>query len=675
MRLVNFLRRHWVRMGLGLVLTGFFVLHANRTVDAPFIRKMDYLTYDFRLNLTMPTTVDKRIVIVDIDERSLAEEGRWPWPRDKLSRLVDHLFDHYQVAVVGFDVVFAEADEDRVLNRIESLTAPTDDARWQQLLDIVDPLRDAAFAKSLAGRKTILGYYFSHHPEHTETSGVLPEPVLPAEIADALEVSTVRTYGYGANLPVLQAAAAGAGYFDNVLSDEDGVFRRAPLLQSYKGALYESLSVAVAEAYLGQTLGFGDNNEAVTIGERAIAVDGIMAALIPYRGTQGSFRYISATDILAKRLDADFIKGDIVLVGTTAPGLYDLRNTPVQKVYPGVEIHANLVSGILDGRFLKNPPYTLASETLALVLVGLVLVFAMPALSAALSSLLSLVVLAAVVLVNLYFWQVHALVLPLAGVLLLILALYLLNMTYGFLTESRHKRDLTRRFGQYVPPEIVGEMSEDPKSYSLAGERRSMTVLFSDVRGFTRISEGLDPVELTRLMNRLLTPMTQTIHAQRGTIDKYMGDAIMAFWGAPLPDDQHAAHAVAAALEMQQILATLRDEFRAQHWPEVRMGIGINSGPMSVGNMGSEFRMAYTVLGDAVNLGARLEGLTKQYGVGIVVSETTRDAAPGFRYRELDLVRVKGREQPLRIFEPLGVAGTLEPAAEEIGRASCRERV
>ena len=268
--------------------------------------------------------------------------------------------------------------------------------------------------------------------------------------------------------------------------------------------------------------------------------------------------------------------------------------------------------------------------------------------------------LTAVVLAGTFFAWENNLILPLASPLLLILLMFMLHMSYGFFIESRGKRQLAHLFGHYIPPELVDEMSVSPDEYSLEGENREMTVLFSDVRGFTSISEGMDPKQLTQLMNALLTPMTRVIHKNRGTIDKYMGDAIMSFWGAPLHDSEHARHALYAAIEMMQELEVMQREFKQRGWPEVNIGIGLNTGDMNVGNMGSEFRMAYTVLGDAVNIGSRLEGLTKNYGVNIIVSESTKAAIPEFVFRELDLVRVKGKNEPVAIFEPVCHKNDLE---------------
>jgi adenylate cyclase len=262
-------------------------------------------------------------------------------------------------------------------------------------------------------------------------------------------------------------------------------------------------------------------------------------------------------------------------------------------------------------------------------------------------------------------WQVHNLIVPLASSLVMTAALFVFNMSYGFFVDSRSKRLLARLFGQYVPPELVDEMAKDPGEYSLEGSNQELTVLFSDVRGFTTISEGLDPRQLTQLMNDFLTPMTKVIHRHRGTIDKYMGDAIMAFWGAPLQDKDHARHALLAAMDMVAELEALQSSFKAKGWSPIKIGVGLNTGDMTVGNMGSEFRLAYTVMGDAVNLGSRLEGLTKVYGVQIIVSQFTRDRVPDFAFRELDCVRVKGKDKPVRIFEPMGPLDQLSKQVQE----------
>ncbi|MDZ7842369.1 MAG: adenylate/guanylate cyclase domain-containing protein [Gammaproteobacteria bacterium] len=649
--------RHGLRMLIGLVLAAPFVMHAAGMLDLGVLRTLEYFAYDTRLRLTVPETVDERVVIVDVDEKSLAVEGRWPWPRDRMARLVDALFEDYSIGVLGFDMVFAEQERHTAFENLEDMLRSGGQGALADQVASLTPRTDARFAESLEGRPVALGYYFSGNANST---GRLPEPYLPAEIAETMAIPAPRANGYGANLPVLQDAARHGGFFDNPLSDEDGVFRRAPTLQSYQGGLYESLSLAVVQLHLDQPLSIGDNNEHLYAGDRTVPLDQNMAAFVPYRGGQGSFPYVSASDVLSGSVpDPTVLRNAIVLVGTTAPGLYDLRNTPLQKVYPGVEVHANLISGVLDGRFLNRPAYMRGAELVAGAALAVALAVAFPLLGAIGGAVLGGAALALVVALNLYLWVQHDLVASVAPAVLMILLLFLFNVAYGFITESRSRRALARRFGQYVPPELVEEMSDNPDQYSMKGDRREMSVLFSDVRGFSRLAENMDPEELSALMNELLTALTRVIHEQRGTIDKYMGDAVMAFWGAPLRDPQHAAGAVMAALRMVEAVKGVAGEFQARGWPVIKMGIGINTGPMNVGDMGSEFRMAYTVLGDAVNVGSRLEGLTRVYGIDIVVSESTVREAPDFAYRLLDRVRVKGRDTPLDIYEPLGQAAEI----------------
>ena len=388
-----------------------------------------------------------------------------------------------------------------------------------------------------------------------------------------------------------------------------------------------------------------------------VPVDESVAALIPYRGRERSFPYISAADVLKGRVDKSQLDGRIILVGTTAPGLMDLRATPVGATYPGVEVHANLIAGILDGKIKEKPGYIMGIEVLQLIFFGGLLAFILPLLSPMRASMLTSAVLFLIVAINLSLWSSANLVLPLASGLLLSVLLFGANMSWGYFVESRTKRQFTELFGQYVPPELVDEMARDPEAYSMVGRNVELTVLFSDVRGFTTISEGLDPQELSQLMNEYLGAMTEVIRKNRGTLDKYIGDAIMAFWGAPVADPEHARHAVLTAMAMQKALKTLAEPFRARGWPELHIGVGVNTGMMTVGDMGSPVRKAYTVMGDAVNLGSRLESITKQYGVGIIVGPQTREQLGDMVFRELDKVRVKGKDEPVTMFEPLGMVG------------------
>ncbi|MBI3069479.1 MAG: adenylate/guanylate cyclase domain-containing protein, partial [Betaproteobacteria bacterium] len=644
---------------------------------------LEAIVYDTRLTLTMPRTVDPRIVILDIDEKSLAEkeqggEGHWPWPRDRLALLLDKLFDHYGVAIVGFEIVFAERDESSGIRVLERLGAQElrDVPQFQSAFGRIRPqlAYDDIFAAKMKGRPVVLGYTFSGEEEaRAPKKGLLPAPTLPTGTFAGRNIGFVGFNGYTANLPELQKVAASAGHF-NPFTDDDGIVRRVPLLAEYRGGYYEALALAMVRVLLGSprlqpgfpgdaglSKGYG-GLEWLEVGPLRIPVDENVTSLVSYRGRKGSFKYLSVVDVLNARTEVADLKGKIVLVGTTAPGLLDLRATPVDPVYPGVEIHANLIAGILDQNIKQKPAYVVGAEFTLLALAGLAMALLLPLLNPFKATVTTLLVLVLVLAMNVVVFHYGHLVLPLAAALTMILLLFALNMSYGFFIEARGKRQITGLFGQYVPPELVDEMAKDPEKFSMEGESREMTVLFTDVRGFTTISEGLDPKELSNLMNSFLTPLTEVIYKHRGTIDKYMGDCIMAFWGAPLLDPNHARNGIVAGLEMHQALRALNPQFQARGWPHIRIGVGLNSGRMSVGNMGSRIRLAYTVMGDAVNLASRLEGITKQYGADIIVGEGTKDLVSDVVFRELDRVRVKGKDEPVAIFEPLGFTGQVDKA-------------
>jgi adenylate cyclase len=596
-----------------------------------------------------------------------------------VGELSKRLTEHYKVAVFGMDVLFAEPESQASLKMMERLSrrGTSQDREAQALLKRLQPLLDGdqAFARDMKGRNVVMGYYFKRENnfEAVNQSGKLPAPACDiAQLAGQgmkLQVAT----GFGANLPLLQNAAAGGGHIvPNV--DPDGVIRSLPLLMEFEGKCYESLSMAMLRRALGGpqvTVERGIDRwskHSLKVGELRIPVKADSSVWIPYRGFQGSFPYVSAVDVLEGRVDRSQLEGAVAILGTTAAGLLDLRETPVGSTYAGVEVHANMIGGMLDGSIKKSPTAIAGMEVWILLVLGVTFAVLLGRANPVQVMWLALGTSVLILIVNLMVWIGASVVIPLASSLLLITSLFVLNMSYGFLAEERNKRMYKERFGQYVSPEVIEEMISNPKLLeSMEGTSRNMTVLFSDIRNFTSISEGMEPKQLMRMMNEYLTPMTRLIidkDKYQGTIDKYIGDAIMAFWGAPLLDENHAKHGVLAALDMQKLVVELSTQFKAQGWSEIKIGVGLNTGMMSVGNMGSSFRRAYTVLGDSVNLAARLEGLTKEYGVGILVSESTRDAAPGIVYRELDKVRVKGKDVAVSIYEPVGIAG--EVSAEQL---------
>ena len=673
------MKQHIVRIGLGIAVLLIFLAHAAEVFNIRFINQLDAIIYDARLKLTMPKKLDERIVILDIDEKSLGKLGRWPWNRDKMAKLMNKLMgdgkDDYGVAMIGFDVVFAEPDTSSGIATLESL-AKTDLQSVPEFQDKLKQLRpaldfDDQFAKSLIGKPVVLGYYLSSE-ENAEKSGALPPPALPKDHFKNRNIDWFKWNGHGGNLPQFQKAALSAGLF-NPIVDLDGVVRRVPMLSEYNGVYYEALSLAMFRAMLGSVnLEPGYPPERflsksysglewleLKAGSRVfrIPVDKTASALVPYRGGGGpaanSFRYISLGDVWEGKVPKDALKGKVAIWGTTAPGLLDLRSTPVGEAYPGVEIHANLLSGMMSQTFKEKPAYVIGAEVVLLVIGGVALALLMPFLSPLRATFVALIAMSLVMLLNYVVYTQADIVIPLAASLMMTAALFTLNMAYGYFIESRSKRQFTELFGQYVPPELVDEMARDPEKYTMQPTSADLTILFSDVRGFTTISESLSPDDLRDFINQYLTAMSAVISKHRGTLDKYIGDAVMAFWGAPVPDPDHARQAVISAVEMQQACAELDQQFRAKGWPALKIGIGVNTGNVRVGDMGSKVRKAYTVMGDPVNLASRLEGRTKEYGVGVMVGENTEKVVKDFLYRELDRIRVKGKNEPVAIFEPI----------------------
>jgi adenylate cyclase len=665
-----------VRIGLGFAVVLLFLLHSNHLIKLPLINNMEGALYDMRLRATMPDTLYPQVVIIDIDEKSLQQEGRWPWSRARMGDLIQTLTDHYKVAVVGIDVVFAEPESLASLKLLQQI-AKQESSQNKQMSTLLAKLQiqldgDQVFAKKIQQRNVVLGYFFMRRNNFNESSqtGELPTPSCDLAQLNKHEMSLQQATGFGANLALLQNAAAGGGHFIPNL-DADGIIRTIPLLMAYQGKCYEALSLAIVRRLLNTpkvSVEVGADpwsKHTLNVGELSVPVAKDGSAWIPYRGYQPSYKYISASDVLNKKIDRTELEDVVTLLGTTAAGLLDLRETPVGSAYAGVEAHANMVSGMLENNVKKSPTALPGIESWMLLLLGIFAAVLLGSTAPMHVMWIALASGAVVFMANIMLWIGSAVVLPLASPLLLLCVLFVLNVSYGFLAEERTKRLYKERFGQYVSPEVIEEMIDNPElTESMEGSSRNMTVLFSDIRNFTTISEGMESKDLMRMMNEYLTPMTRLIidkDQYQGTIDKYIGDAIMAFWGAPLFDAKHAQHGVLAALDMQRLAAQLTIEFKAKGWAEIRIGVGLNTGAMSVGNMGSSFRRAYTVLGDSVNLAARLEGLTKEYGVGILVSESTKDGTSGIVYRELDRVRVKGKELAVRIYEPIGLTADVSP--------------
>ncbi len=660
--LIRALRRLARPFGVALTIAIAFY-HAYLGLYAPpMLERLEALFYDLRFRVALEAPpIAQKIVIVDIDETSIDVEGRWPWSRARMGDMLAALYDNGAI-IVGFDVTFPEPERNPV---DEVLTDPAIAAHAGNTLRAARARfdADAKFAQDIARGETVLGFFL--HNDTAGHVGALPEPILTLPPGEGSLWLMPETIGYAGNQPVLQDAAVGAGSLTTE-PDVDGVVRRSPMIYRVGDQLYPSLSLAVARRFLGAehvtitTAMQGDTvvMESVALDGNLIPVDARGRAVVPYRGKAHSFPYVSATDVLHGAVDRDVLDGAIVLVGTSALGLKDLRSTPLETGYPGVEVHANLLDAIIgsvppDNRFWYRPDYEVGATVLMILLLGIVIVVVQPRLAAAGQVLFSAVAITGVIGGNYALWAWGHVDFPLAPLLVVVLMLNLLYMVLGFLEETQRRAQIHSMFGQYVAPAHIDRLLDHPEQASFDGESKEMTVLFSDVRSFTTISEKLSAQSLKQLLNRYFTPITKIIFDNQGTIDKYVGDMVMAFWGAPLGDPQHAEHALDAALLMLQKVDELKGEFGADGLPRIDVGIGVNSGPMNVGDMGSSYRRAYTVLGDAVNLASRLESATKQYGLRLLVGEATAVQAPNHVLRLVDRLQVKGKTEPVKVYEPL----------------------
>jgi adenylate cyclase len=631
--------RLWTVMG-GLGLTGLVWFSLLGFLPIGIIDTGDRLLQDQRLRWRLPS-VEHRVLIVDIDEKSLVQEGRWTWPRKRLAELTRRIVDEGGARALGFDVVFAEplADEDVLL------------------------------AQAFVGRPVVLGYYFSSD-EGGRRIGRLPPPVMAAGDLSGVHGRPLVWDGFGANRPALAEAAAASGFF-NAVVDPDGVVRSIPLLAAHDGKLYESLAVAllrVAEGGDGSSAPLRIGPQAIAIGEWRIPFADDLTARVPFAGNAGPgagrIEYVSASDVLAGSVDPNVFKDRIVLVGASAHGIGDRRATAVNRMTPGVEVQATLIAGALAGDIASEPWHARIVMALVTLVLGVALSCWLPLLSAPAIAAVGACVMVVLYLFNLMAFARLGWVLPTAGTMMLATMLAVISFSVGHFVEGKARRAVIELFGQYVSPELVRRMARRPKAYPIESQNRNLTILFADIRGFTRIAESMDPQSLREYLNRFLTKMTEVVHRHEGTVDKYMGDAIMAFWGAPIEDPNQEDHAVSAALEMNRAVIQLNEEFAERGWPALAIGIGVNSGTARVGDMGSQLRRTYTAIGDAVNLAARFESLTKRFGLPILVGEATARRVSAVELASLGDTDVPGRTERVRVYCPKSLVKAKAPVAE-----------
>lgn len=598
----------------------------------PFAQQVDLRLKDARFELRGAQRPTAPVTVIAIDNRSIKELGRWPWSRELTARLIKAAA-RQGARVIELDMVFSEPQgevPDRVL----------------------------ATSVAIAGN-VVMGYFFRDEPQPDDPQALeqlASSRVAFLRVAPGVETVSLPTYEQvDANTATMGKGAADFGFF-NQLADTDGLYRSIPLLMLFRGDVYPSLALSAVRRYRGEPLKvdiekFGVSS--VKLGNLTIPVGEQGKLSLAYYGPGGTVPTVSAVDVIEGRLPGGALKDRLVFVGVTETGIADLRATPLDPVFPGVEIHATFAANALEQRFLTRDSRSLGIEMAAIALLPLLLALLLAAVTSTLWGLAGFSLLATGYLgMNFHLFSAQRLDLSIVYPLLPLVLTYLGGESYRNLVVERKGRHLRKAFSTYLSPDLVAEIAKDPDSLKLGGEKRVISVIFTDIRDFTSLSEKLAPEELVTLLNRYLSPMTRIVMEERGTLDKFIGDAVMAFYNAPLEVPDHAARACRSALRMLEELARLNVQLKADGMPTINIGIGIHTGEAVVGNMGADIRFDYTAIGDSVNLASRLEGLTKYYGVSAIVSdETCNQAGEGFYFREFDLVRVKGKQKPVAVYE------------------------
>lgn len=672
-----------------LAATSILAVLAAFTVGVPLLDLVELKTYDMRVRSGGGRPPSPAVAMAVIDEKSLDTEGRWPWPRARIAALIDAL-SRDGARVIAFDIAFAEPDEnshvallDEVSRQVGALAI--EDANLKRFIDArrrrADNDRVLADSIRASSAAVVLGYFF-HFSDATvgyrieareierRLRSLAPAkyPLTLYRTADASAVPFIRPYAPETNLDMLAEVAAGAGYF-TLQSDPDGVLRWMPLVIQAGDELFPPLAVVSAWHYLGRpplTVRVGPHGvEGIQMGDRVIPTDESGQLLVNYLGPPRTFPHVSVTDILRGRLAPGTFKDRVVLVGATAVGTHDLRSTPFSPVYPGAEVQATVIDNILTARFIARPRWSRIYDLIAVIVLGAIVGIVLPrlgpvkglAFTVGLSTLY--VVAARWCFVELRLWL--NLVYPMAA----IGGTYTALTVYHYLTEQRERKRIKSTFRQYVAPLVVEELLKHPQAVTLGGTEKVLTVLFTDLEGFTTYSERYTATEMVQILGEYYDRITEQVFIERGTLSDYVADELIAFFGAPLDNPAHAQRACAAALAMREQTVLLAAEWQKIGRPRLRARTGINTGPMLVGNLGSRYRFAYSVLGDQVNLASRLEGLNKVYKTDILIGENTARAVEGqFLLREVDRVRVKGKTQAVGMYELLA-RGTAPMSLEQ----------
>jgi adenylate cyclase len=652
-------RRFKVARGLALLL--LIALAALRVTNPLPLQELRVRVFDLYQVLHPREATQRPVVIIDIDEKSLKSIGQWPWPRTRVADLITRLTD-MGALVIAFDVVFAEPD--RMSPGVAADTyRDLDEATRTKLRAL--PSNDEILANAFRNSRVVLG-------ESGLPFAVAQQPGAQLPVGIATLGGDVRPYllnfpGLLRNVPTLEQTASGHGLF-TIRAERDGIVRRVPIVMQAQGTIMPSLTLEMLRVVSGSSTVLIRSDHA---GVQSAAVPGFViptdrnGQLWIHFAPHDAARFVSAADVLDGRVPADRIARRLVLIGTSAVGLLDSKTTPIDPVMPGVEVHAEVLESVLTGSVLTAPNYAIGVELIAALLLGLVIIWLAPTLNPLLLLAAGAAIVSLTVGASWYFYVQYRLLIDFTYPLLSSGLVYLTLLFSNYISEQAQRRRIRSAFGQYLAPALVEQLAHSPEKLVLGGEEREMSILFSDVRGFTTISELYkdDPQGLTALMNSFLTPLTNAIIEHKGTIDKYMGDAVMAFWNAPLDDANHELNACEAALEMLRRVDTLNRQREqqagetGQRFIPIKVGVGINTGKCVVGNMGSDLRFNYSVLGDPVNLASRLEGQSKSYGVPIIVgSKTASGLRDKFAVLELDCITVKGKTEPESVYTVLGDA-------------------
>ncbi len=690
--ITKYIERYSKWLGIPLVVIMAFIALALAIVKPAGLAQFELKSLDFRFLTRGVIAPDPRVAIIAVDDDALSEIGRWPWSRDKIAEVVDKVLGQYGAKALGFDMVFSEDQANVVDEAIRLLDSNVKDmytdgvsehVKWlesQRKFGDVDAVLEGTLIKHKD--KLVPGYFF-----YSQAAGApdLVKSKLEEEAALMRSLAMTSSFSKQAlhslphiaaiegNIPRVTKAVDAIGFF-NFFPDPDGTVRRIPLMTEMDGYVYPSMAMQTLRMFLDwpdMAVVVGDVGvEEVRLGPLEIETDPSGSMLLNHYGPGKTFPHYSAADILNDRLKGDELKDKVVIFGVTAVAVLDIRATPFDPVFPGVEAHAVAISNILNNEELKRPPSVEVIELLLVFLLSLFagwLVHGRPPVIQGLIIVGFPVVIIAIsqwLFTDYYIWIEETFLI--VGVLLTTVPTALL----GYIVESRKRAFIHDAFAHYLAPSVVENLSKNPDALKLGGEEKYLTAFFSDIASFSTFSEKLTPAELVAFLNRYLTAMSDILLEENGTIDKYEGDAIISFFGAPMDMDDHALRCVVAALRQQARLAELREEWKAEGLPEVHVRIGVNSGPMVVGNMGTENSMNYTMMGDHVNLAARLEGVCKAYRVPILMSKDTyMEVRDHVSARFIDRVRVVGRTQPVDLYQPMGMRNDMNDEQQHEYRA------